>query len=104
MHEHLLHVSVSNQSFAIPVADLRISIDDRRIFHQQLMTGTQHNWASENVSVAEGEHTLVAMEAKTRSTQEQVVNVKSELWIVVTFHSPPDQIRIEISEDFVGFM
>ena len=104
VHKHLLHVSVSNQSFARPVADLRISIDDRRIFHQEMTTGTQHNWASEDISVADGEHTLVALEAKTQTRQTQGVNVDRELWVVVTFHSPPDQIRIETSEDFVGFM
>jgi hypothetical protein len=105
MHdEHLLHISVSNQSFARPVADLDISIDDRRIFHQQMTTGTQHNWASVNISVGGGEHTLVATEAKTQTRKAQVVNVERELWIVVTFHSPPDRIRVEISEDLVGFM
>jgi hypothetical protein len=102
--EHLLHTSVSNQSFVRPVADLDVSIDDRRIFHQQMTTGTQHNWASVNISVAEGEHTLVATEAKTQSRQAQVVNVERELWIVVTFQSPPDQIRVEIHEDLIGFM
>ena len=102
--EHSLHIPVSNQSFARPSADLDISIDDRRIFHQQMMTGTQHNWTSVNISVAEGEHTLVATEAKTQTRQAQVVDVDRELWIVVTFHSPPDQIRVEIHEDLIGFM
>jgi hypothetical protein len=32
------------------------------------------------------------------------VDVDRELWIVVTFHSPPDQIRVEIHEDLIGFM
>lgn len=102
--KHLLHISVSNQSFSRPVAVLDISIDDRRVFHQQMTTGNQHNWASVTISVAYGEHTLFASEAKTQTRKAQLVKVERESWVIVTFHSSPDRIRIEISEDPVRFM
>ena len=102
--EHLLHVSVSNQSLSQAIADLEISLDGEQIFRREMRTGTQHTWEETTVSVIRGQHMFVSSEAKTQSREEQVVNVDRELWIVVTFHSPPAQIRVEIFDSPVGFM
>jgi hypothetical protein len=102
--EHLLHVSVSNQSLSQTTADVVISLDGAQIFHQEMRTGTQHTWEETTVSVVRGQHTFVISEASTESREEQVINVDRELWIVVTFHSPPAQIRVEIFDSPVGFM
>jgi hypothetical protein len=102
--EHLLHVSVSNQSLSQTVAELVISLDGEQIFRREMRTGTQHTWQETTVSVVRGQHTFVISEARTESCEEQVVNVDRELWIVVTFHSPPAQIRVEIVDGPVGFM
>jgi hypothetical protein len=102
--EHLLHVSVSNQSLSQTIADLVISLDGEQIFRQEMRTGTQHTWEETTIPVVGGQHTFVSSEASTESRDEQVVNVDGELWIVVTFHSPPGQIRVEIFDRPVGFM
>ncbi len=102
--EHLLHVSVSNQSLAQTTADLAISLDGEQIFRREMRTGTQHTWEETTVSIVRGQHTLVITEARTESRAEQVMNVDRELWIVVTFHSPPARIRVEILDRPVGFM
>jgi hypothetical protein len=102
--DHLLHISVSNQSLSQTIADLVISLDGEQIFHREMRTGTQHTWEETTVSVVRGQHTLVISEARTESREEQLVNVDRELWIVVTFHSPPGQIRVEIFDGPVGFM
>jgi hypothetical protein len=102
--EHLLHISVSNQSLSQTIADLVISLDGEQIFHREMRTGTQHTWEETTISVLRGQHTLVISEARTESREEQLVNVDRELWIVLTFHSPPGQIRVEIFDGPVGFM
>ena len=102
--EHLLHVSVSNQSLSQTIADLVISLDGEQIFRREMRTGTQHTWVETTIPVVHGQHTFVVSEARTESREEQIVNVDRELWIVVTFHSPPGQIRVEIFDRPVGFM
>lgn len=102
--EHLLHVSVSNQSLSQTIAELVISLDGEQIFRREMRTGTQHTWEETTIPVVRGQHTFVMSEARTESREEQVVNVDGELWIVVTFHSPPAQIRVEIFDSPVGFM
>jgi hypothetical protein len=102
--EHLLHISVSNQSLSQTIADLVISLDGEQIFRREMRTGMQHTWEETTVSVVRGQHTLVISEARTESREEQVVNVERELWIAITFHSPPVQIRVEIFDGPVGFL
>jgi hypothetical protein len=102
--EHLLHVSVSNQSLSQPIADLVISLDGEQIFRREMRTGTQHTWEETTIPIGRGQHTFVISEARTESRKEQLVNADGELWIVVTFHSPPAQIRVEIFDSPVGFM
>jgi hypothetical protein len=102
--EHLLHVSVSNQSLSQPVADLAIGLDEEQLFRREMETGTQHTWEETTTSVVGGHHTLVITEARTRTREVREVNVDRELWIVVTFHSPPERIRVDISDRSVGLM
>ena len=102
--EHLLHVSVSNQSLSQTTADLVIILDGEQIFRREMSTGTQHTWEETIIPVVRGQHMFVIIEAKTQSREEQVVNVDCELWIVVTFHSPPGRIRVAILDRPVGFM
>ncbi len=102
--EHLVHISVSNQSLSQTTADLVISLDGEQIFRREMRTGTQHTWEETTIAVIRGQHTFAISEARTESREEQVVNVDRELWIVVTFHSPPGQIRVEIVDGPVGFM
>ena|SRR5215204_2436401 len=102
--EPLLHISVSNQSLSQTIAELAIILDGEQIFRREMRTGTQHTWEETTVSVVRGQHTFVISEASTESREEQVINVDRELWIVVTFHSPPAQIRVEIFDSPVGFM
>ena len=102
--EHLLHVSVSNQSLSQTIANMVIGIDGEQMFRREMRTGTQHTWEETIVSVVPGQHTFVVCEAKTESREEQVIKVDRELWITVTFHSPPSQIRVEIIDGPVGFI
>lgn len=69
-----------------------------------MTTGTQHTWSTVTTSIAGGKHTLVACEAETQTRKAQVVDVDRELWIVITFHSPPERFRVDVSEYPVAFM
>jgi hypothetical protein len=99
-----LHVSVSNQSLSQTTADLAVILDGEQIFHREMTTGTQHSWEESTIPVAQGQHTLEIREARTNSSEERVVNVDRELWFIVTFQSPPGQIRVEMVDRPVGFM
>jgi hypothetical protein len=102
--EHLVHVSVSNQSLSQTTADLAVFLGGEQVFHREMRSGTQHTWEETTVSVVRGQQTLVVIESRTGSREEQVVDVDRELWIVITFHSPPEQIRVEIVDGPVGFV
>jgi hypothetical protein len=102
--EHLLHVSVSNQSLSQTTADLAISLDEDQIFRQEMRTGTQHTWEETTIPVVHGRHTLVISEARTKGRKEQEINLDRELWIIVMFYSPPPRIQVEILDRPVGFM
>ena len=102
--EHLVHVSVSNQSLSQTTANLAFFLDGEQVFRREMRTGMQHTWEETTVAVIRGQHTLVISEARTGSREEQVVDVDRELWIVTTFHSPPEQIRVEIADGPVGFV
>lgn len=101
--EFQLHLFVSNQSFSIPISNLKICIDDRKIFDQEMTTGTQHNWEQVTISITKGKYLLVASESKTRTRKTEVVNVDRELWIAVTFHSPP-QFMVNVFDHPIAFM
>ncbi len=102
--EHLLHISVSNQSLHQTTADMVIGLDGNQIFQREMTTGTQHTWEETTISAVSGEHTLEISETRTKSREERVVNVDRELWMVVSFHSLPARIAVEIQDRLVGFM
>src|SRR5829696_3903716 len=94
--QHLLHVSVSNQSLSQTIAELVVSLDGIQIFRREMRTGTQHTWEEITIPVVRGQHTILISEARTNSEEELAVNIDHDMWIVITFHSPPEQIRAEI--------
>ena len=102
--EHLVHVSVSNQSLSQTTANLAFFLDGEQIFRWEMRTDMQHTWEETTVVVVRGLHTLVISEARTGSREEQVIEVDRELWIVIAFHSPPEQIRVEMVDGPVGFV
>jgi len=102
--EYLLHVFVSNQSRAMPAADLEISINGRQIFRREMTTGTQHHWGQITAPLASGKYILVISETKTQTRQSEVLNIDRELWMVVTFHSPPAQLKVDVLDHPVAFM
>jgi len=69
-----------------------------------MTTGTQHNWEQVAIPVPIGKHTLVMNEAKTRTRKSEVVNVDRELGIIVAFHSPPAQLKVDVFPYPVAFM
>lgn len=89
---------------AMPVSDLEIRIDGRQIFRREMTTGTQHNWEQVTTPVTSGKYTLAISEAKTQTRKSEVLNVDRELWIVVTFHSPPAQLKVDVFDHPVAFM
>ena len=98
-----LHLFISNQSGALPLSDLEIILDGRPIFHQEMATGTQHNWEQITLPAA-GKVTLSITETKTGAKKTEAVNVDRELWVVVTFHGPPPRLKVERFDYPVAFM
>ena len=41
--EHVLHIFISNQSMAMTIAEIEVTIDGQQIFHREMATGTQYN-------------------------------------------------------------
>ena len=101
---HLLHVSVSNQSFAVKEAELEVKVDERAVFRRAMAVGTQHNWEQFTVSIEAGEHSLEVVEVKSNTTQAVSLRVEHDLWIAVTFNSPPHEIRINVFDRQIGMM
>lgn len=102
--EYQVHLFVSNQSLALDSSLVEVSIDGRQVFHRELATGTQHTWARETISATPGKHTLTISEAKTRTRRSQEVDVSQELWVVIRFHGPPPQLKVDVFDHPVGLM
>jgi hypothetical protein len=102
--EYPVNLLVSNQSLALDPAAVEVSIDGRRIFHRELSTGTQHTWERATISAPPGKHTLTIIEAKTQTRRSQEVNVDRELWVVIRFHGPPAQLKVDVFDHPVGLM
>ncbi len=100
----LLHVSVSNQSFAMKEAELEVKVDGRVIFHRTLAVGTQHNWEQFTVPVVAGPCSLEAAEVKSNTTRAVSLRVEHDLWIAITFNSPPPAVGINISDKQFGMV
>jgi hypothetical protein len=101
---HLLHISVSNQSFAVKAAELEVKVDGRAVFRRTLVVGTQHNWEQFTVSVASGHCSLEAAETQSNTTQAVSLQVEHDLWIAVTFNSPPPQVGLNVFDKQIGMM
>jgi hypothetical protein len=102
--EYPVHLLVSNQSLAVDPSAVEVSIDDRRIFQRELSTGTQHTWERETISARSGKHILTVSESKTQTRHSQEVNVDRELWVVIAFHGPPAQLKVNVFDHPVGLM
>jgi hypothetical protein len=103
-NEQLVHFFVSNQSLAVDPVAIEVGIDGRQIFQRELSTGTQHNWERATISAPAGKHTLTVREAKTQTRQSQELNVSEELWVVIRFHGPPAQLKVDVFDHPVGLM
>jgi hypothetical protein len=100
-----LNFFISNQSLDFPTAEITMEINKEKFFNKKIITGTQHNWESiilENVTL--GPHTLLVEEIQTNKTFSEVLDVSSELWIIVTFHGPKTGLKIDIRRNPVAFM
>lgn len=102
--DHVLHIFVSNQSMAMAIADIEVNVDEQQVFHREMATGTQHNWGEVTVPVVSGDHLVVFTEAKSRTRTSKTINVDRELWIVITFSSPPAEFKVDVFDHPVAFM
>lgn len=102
--EYPVHFFVSNQSLAVDPSAVELSIDGRQIFQRELSTGTQHTWERVTISASTGKHTLTVSEAKTQTRRSEEVQVDRELWVVVRFHGPPPQLKVDVFDHPVGLM
>jgi hypothetical protein len=104
LDEFLLHVSVSNQSFAVKEAELEVKVDGRVVFRRVMAVGTQHNWEQFTVPVAAGSCSLEVAELKSNVTRAMNLQVEHDLWLAVTFNSPPPDIGINVFDRQVGML
>jgi hypothetical protein len=101
---HLLHVSVSNQSFAVKEAELEVKLDGRSVFRRALAVGTQHNWEQFTIPVEAGHCSLEAAELKSNTRRAVSLQIEHDLWLAVTFNSPPPEIRINVFDKQMGML
>jgi hypothetical protein len=67
-------------------------------------SSTALTWEHVTLPVASGKHELVISAERTHARTAAVVNVDRELWIAVTFHSPPAQLKADVFDQPIAFM
>jgi hypothetical protein len=102
--KYVLNIFVSNQSLALPVTDIELIIDGQPVFWREMTAGTQHNWERVTLQTAGGKHTLIIREANTQTLQSKELDIDRELWISVTFHSPPIRLKVDIFDQPLALM
>jgi hypothetical protein len=80
-----VHLYVSDQSFDIPEADIRITLDGDEVFRRVCPVGDQHNWFRVDLSLAQGHHLLEAEELTSATFKEVEFDASSERWVAVDF-------------------
>jgi hypothetical protein len=104
-----VHLYVSNQSFDRPNVRIEIEVDGEPVFDQEAPVGDQHNWIEANLTLAAGEHRLVAMEQDHDVTGEESLELAAgeEHWIVVSYWygngDENTQFAITVSDEPVYF-
>jgi len=99
-----LHIFISNQSLTLTVAALTVRLNGQQLFHRDMAVGTQHTWERVATAVTRGEHSLVVSEGNTQTQTTEEITVERELWIVVTFQSPPPRLQVTVFDHPVTFM
>ena len=102
---------VSNQSFAIDLVDVKISIDKQTVVDQDFYVGNQHSWQVFQLSLIPGKHTLRAKSRKGKVRLERTFDVKGRHWAAVGFsyypqthYEPtPRKFTFYISNKPIGF-
>ena len=100
-----LNFFISNQSLDFPIAEITMELDKEKIFNKNIVTGTQHNWERtilENITM--DSHTLIVKEIQTNATLSEILDVSSDLWILITFHGPQTGLKMDIRDQPVAFM
>jgi hypothetical protein len=93
-----VHFWISNQSLGtgIPAVQMTVNLDGTVIFDESMTVGTQHNVAVVDQNTSTGPHTItVGAGAPYSLSEEAVVDVSGELWILVRFWYDP----ISVQED-----
>jgi hypothetical protein len=101
---HAVHFAISNQSLAQPRVTLGIAIDGQSVFVGELEAKGQHNWKELTQSLRSGPHHVEARETNTQTAQQLLLDVKSELWVVVMFTGPPAALSVTSHESPVNFL
>ena len=101
-----VHIFISNQSLENPNSVINVRLDGKQIFQKRMTTGIQHNWeeVGDAISLSEGKHTLLISEISTNISKSQEFVVRSELWVVITFHGQQSGFKTEIFDRPIGFM
>jgi hypothetical protein len=104
---------VSNQSFAEPAVDIRVSIDGKTAVNHRFRVGTQHNWIEFVFALPEGKHTIKAVSLKGEAKFETEFTTGKKNWAVLNYwyspggqggHKPlQKQFGFELSDKPVGF-
>lgn len=88
----------------MPECELSVELDGRKVLQRKMATGTQHTWERASVSVASGEHTLIAAESRSGARVSRGLNLDRELWIAITFHGPPVGLKLNVFDHEISFM
>lgn len=88
----VLHLYVSNQSFAEPLVDIAVSLDDVQVVAGDFAVEGQHNWYSFDIAVPAGTLQLYALSfgADAAFSLSQEITVPEERWAVVDYWYDPE--------------
>ncbi len=76
---------VSNQSFDIPLVDIKVTIDGKTAVSATFEVKNQHNWIKHTFQLALGKHVLKASSVEGEVAIESEFEVQDRLWGVVNF-------------------
>jgi wyosine [tRNA(Phe)-imidazoG37] synthetase (radical SAM superfamily) len=78
-------MSISNQSFRIPIADFTVSLDGNPTLSKKMPVRSQHYRQEVSLAVVAGSHVLECYESLSSTRLSRTVQVVHELWLKIDF-------------------
>jgi len=106
-----LHLAVSNQSFAQPVAAFVVTIDGAEAWtvrQEESAAGgpvsSERPWSRHEIRLPAGDHIVTVRETESGAVSSHPLTLRAARWLAVTFWAPPPRIQFHESETPIATM